>query len=118
MKNTKRYGKKQFNKLTKGGDNSSEDSKYAHIQPVQAQYLEVKVYDNFDRALKAFRALVQKERILSIYKENQSYEKPSDKRRRKRNEMKRKMFELENKHEDFSEKRKKPKHNRYSEETG
>lgn len=59
--------------------------------------LEVKVYNNFDKAMKAFRALVQKERILSNYKEKSRYEKPSDKKRRKRNEMRRKMMELENK---------------------
>lgn len=58
--------------------------------------LEVKVYyNNFDRAMKAFRAIVQKERILSLYKQKQSYEKPSVKRRRKQNEMKQKRFEIE-----------------------
>ena len=45
--------------------------------------------------MKAFRALVQKERVLSTYKEKSRYEKPSDKKRRKRNEMKRKLLELE-----------------------
>ena len=70
-------------------------NKFANIIPVQAQPLEVKVYNNnFDKALRAFRALVQKERILSTYKERQSYEKPSDKHRRKRNEMKRKLQEI------------------------
>jgi len=71
--------------------------KYATDPPVLAHNLEVKVFNNFDRAIKAFRAMVQKERILSIYKEKQSYEKPSVKRRRKRNEMKRKIMELESK---------------------
>lgn len=74
--------------------------------PVTASYLEVKVYNNqFDRAIRAFRALVQKERILSSYKERQSYEKPSDKKRRKRNEMKRKLLELEMKNSDFKNKK-------------
>jgi ribosomal protein S21 len=45
--------------------------------------LEVKVYNNFEKALKAFRSLVQSEKILSLYKEKQSYEKPSEKKRRK-----------------------------------
>lgn len=107
MKNNRKYSKKNFNRLTKGGDISSDNSKFAYIQPIQAEHLEVKVYDNFDKALRAFRALVQKERILSIYKDKQSYEKPSDKKRRKRNEMKRKMLELETKREDFPDKRKK-----------
>jgi ribosomal protein S21 len=62
---------------------------------VQAIPLEVKVYNNFDKAFKAFRAQVQKERILALYKEKQSFEKRSDKLRRKRNEMRRKLFELE-----------------------
>lgn len=80
-------GKKISNNL-KGGD----------IIPVQAQYLEVPVlHNNFDRAAKIFRSLVQKERILSSYKEHQAYEKPSDKKRRKRAEMKRKRSEIENK---------------------
>lgn len=75
-----------------------ETSKYDHIQPVEAKPLEVKVYgNNCDKAIKAFRTLVQKERILSVYKEKQSYEKPSDKIRRKKNESKRKRLELENK---------------------
>jgi small subunit ribosomal protein S21 len=95
--NHKKYGKKPFKKASKGGETlATVPDQFAHIEPVQAQPLEVKVYgNNFDKALRAFRALVQKERILSSYKEKQSYEKPSDKRRRKRNEMKRKLLELE-----------------------
>jgi small subunit ribosomal protein S21 len=98
MRDNYRKPKKFFKKAPKGGEISQIDvnDPFAHIQPVQAQPLEVTVYNNqFDKALRAFRALVQKERILSAYKENQSYEKPSDKRRRKRNEMKRKRLELE-----------------------
>jgi len=73
---------------------TNNQSAYANIEPVEAKPLEVKVFNNFEKAMKAFRALVQKERVLSIYKEKQFYEKPSDKKRRKRNEMKRKMMEL------------------------
>lgn len=76
-----------------------DDSKFGHIEPVQAQHLEVKVNNDFDWALRKFRALCQKERILSIYKEKQRFEKPSDKKRRKRNEMKRKMMELDSRSE-------------------
>lgn len=65
--------------------------------PVLAKPLEVKVMNNFDKAFKAFRALVQKERILSLYKEKQRFEKRSDKKRRKHNESMRKAFEMENK---------------------
>lgn|SRR5574338_1518940 len=100
MKDNYRKPRKSFSKKAhKGGESSAVvvNDKFAHIEPVQAQPLEVKVYNgNFDKALRAFRALVQKERILSSYKEKQSYEKPSDKRRRKRNEMKRKRVEMDN----------------------
>jgi len=96
MRDNKKH-KKNFKKAPKGGESKpvAVNDKFAHIEAVQAQPLEVKVYNNnFDKALRAFRALVQKERILSTYKEKQSYEKPSDKRRRKRNEMRRKRQEL------------------------
>lgn len=83
-----------------------DDSKFGHIEPVQAQYLEVKVNNDFDRALRTFRALCQKERILSIYKEKQRFEKPSDKKRRKRNEMKRNMMKLDSRAERESKPRK------------
>jgi len=92
--------RKSSKKSAKGGESFKPDagntpSEFAHIEPVQAKPLEVVVYNNnFDKALRAFRALVQKERILSTYKENQSYEKPSDKKRRKRNEAKRKSLEF------------------------
>jgi small subunit ribosomal protein S21 len=89
--------RKNFKQPRKEGENKAVavNDKFGHIIAVQAQPLEVKVYNNnFDKALRAFRALVQKERILSTYKEKQSYEKPSDKRRRKRNEMKRKQQEI------------------------
>lgn len=89
--------KKSFKKASKGGESNAVAviDKYPQVEPVQAQPLQVIVYNNnVEKALKAFRALVQKERLLSTYKEKQSYEKPSQKRRRKRNEMKRKLLEL------------------------
>jgi ribosomal protein S21 len=92
--NLSRKVKKQSKKASRGGDSVSQ-SKHSHIQPVLAQPLQVRVYNgNFDKALRAFRALVQKERILSIYKSKQSYEKKSDKLRRKRNEAARKLMEV------------------------
>lgn|SRR5574337_367485 len=97
MKDQNRRNKRNPRKASKGGDNKpvAVNDKFAHIEAVQAQPLEVKVYgNNFDKALKAFRALIQKERILSTYKEKQAYEKPSDKRRRKRNESVRKQLEI------------------------
>jgi small subunit ribosomal protein S21 len=75
---------------------SSESGKFSHIQPVQAKPLEVIVYgNNLEKAIRLFRTKVQKERIIALYKEKQSYEKPSDKKRRKRGEMKRKLLELD-----------------------
>lgn len=87
---------KQFSNNLKGGDLLN-TTKFEYIQAIQAQPLEVKVYNNFDAAFKAFRALVQKERVLSKYKEKQFYEKPSDRKRRKRNEAQRKLLELNSK---------------------
>jgi len=96
MKDTAEHKKsKRTSKVVKTEEPSTYAARFEHIQPVEALPLEVKVYgNNFDRALRAFRALVQKERILSLYKEKQSFEKRSDKRRRKRNEMRRKLIEL------------------------
>lgn len=91
--NTK-ISNKTSNEKVEGGDNTNTNAVTQVGEAVRAQPLEVRIYNgNFDRALKAFRALVQKERILSVYKERQSYEKPSQKKRRKKNEMKRKFIE-------------------------
>jgi ribosomal protein S21 len=117
MKDNYKKSRKNFKKAPRGGESSQVEvnDKFAHIQPVQAQPLEVKVYHgNFDKALRAFRALVQKERILSTYKEKQSYEKPSDKHRRKRNEMKRKRLEIDSTGQNqFYERKNKPSFKRH-----
>lgn len=98
MKNRKSTRKK-IQKPTEVGE-------FDYIQPIEAKPLEVKVYgNNCDKAIKAFRALVQKERILSVYKDKQAYEKPSDKARRKKNESKRKRLELESKSSSRSKKK-------------
>ncbi len=122
MKDQNKRSRKNFKKASKGGDNSANvPAQFAHIEAIQAQPLEVKVYgNNFDKALRAFRALVQKERVLSSYKEKQSYEKPSDKRRRKINESKRKQLEFcskgECRHMEHAQNRKKnPRRNSSSE---
>ena len=100
MNETNKRPRRNFKQPRKEGENKAatvnSDKKRVGTgsDAIQAIPLEVKVYNNnFDKALRAFRTLVQKERILSTYKEKQSYEKPSDKRRRKRNEMKRKRNE-------------------------
>lgn len=62
---------------------------------IQCKPLEVKVYNNnFDRAFKAFRSLVQKDRTLSEFKDRQRFEKKSDKLRRKQKEARKKASEL------------------------
>ena len=67
-------------------------------EAVQAKPLQVIVYkNNFEKAFRAFKAVVQKERILSLYKEKSSFEKPSDKRRRKKNEAERERLSQERK---------------------
>lgn len=96
-------------KALRGGDTVSRDSS-THSEAIQAKPLEVKVYgNNFEKAMKAFKALVQKEKILSLYKERQSYEKPSDKKRRKRNESCRKAMETERSNNPDSDNRRRSK---------
>lgn len=46
--------------------------------------LEVTVGFNFEESLRRFKVAVQKSKILSDYKERQSYEKPSERKRRKK----------------------------------
>lgn len=65
--------------------------------------------ESFESAVRIFKALVQKEKVLSLYKEKQSYEKPSVKRRRKRKEAEEKRFiaDLKQKKQEASDKRRK-----------
>lgn len=99
MKDQRQRNKRNFKKAPRGGETQpvvvSDTNRVGPGDAIQAKPLEVQVFgNNFDKALRAFRALVQKERVLSAYKEKQSYEKPSDKRRRKINESKRKQMEM------------------------
>lgn len=58
--------------------------------------LEVEVINNnFDKAFRAFKMMVQSEKILALYKEKQSFEKPSAKKRRKHNESVRRVKQAE-----------------------
>ena len=70
--------------IKRGGDS---------VDSVEFSPLQVKVYNNFEKAIRAFKTLVQKEKILNHLKERSAYEKPSDKRRRKIAEYKKKQFE-------------------------
>ena len=84
--------------LSGGGENKIETTRNRLDDSYLDDFgpLEVKVYGhNFERAFKMFRQMVQKERILSVYKQFQGYEKPSEKKRRKANEMRQKQMEIE-----------------------
>ena len=61
--------------------------------------LEVKVGDNFDKAFKIFKSMVQQDGVLTIYKQKQAFEKPSVKKRRKANESLRRTLEAQMKQE-------------------
>ena len=50
--------------------------------------LEISVGSNFEDSIRRFKSLVQKSQILSDYKDRQAYEKPSERKRRKRREAK------------------------------
>lgn len=69
-------------------------------QEIDANYfspLQVQIFNNsgFERAMKNFRSLVQADGVLSLFKEKQSYEKPSEKKRRKEAESIRRVYEEE-----------------------
>lgn len=63
--------------------------KYEDITP-KFSHMEVKVYDSsvesFNTALKIWKSMVQKSRILSDFKASKTYEKPSEKRKREKRE--------------------------------
>jgi small subunit ribosomal protein S21 len=57
------------------------------LKPSKITPLEVKVeYNNLEKAIREFKILFQKERILGRLKEKEYYEKPSERKRRKRRE--------------------------------
>jgi ribosomal protein S21 len=62
-------------------------------QPLQVKINAPYDADNFMRGLRAFRAITQKDKIVSQVKAKKAFEKPSDKRRRKVKESQRKSFE-------------------------
>jgi ribosomal protein S21 len=76
--------------LSPSSNTGPEEMDWSHFSPI-----EVKVYNNFDKAFKMFRTLVQSEKILSIFKQKQAYEKPSEKKRRKSNEAQRRLIDAD-----------------------
>lgn len=76
----------------KGNNNSKKIGWDApKLEPIQV----VVENNNFEDAFKRFKALAQKERIVGQLKEREAYEKPSEKKRRKRREAKERRLMLE-----------------------
>ena len=71
--------------------------------------LQVEVRGDFESSVRLFKSMVNRERVLSIYKEYQSYEKPSDKRRRKKREAAAKKFAADAKQKAFNLGEEKPR---------
>ena len=55
-------------------------------EDIECRPLEVEVNGNFEEAVRKFKSLFQKEKVVGKYKEKQAYEKPSEKKRRKSRE--------------------------------
>ncbi len=92
MKQNKNKRNSSYEDFLEGGEFSQASG--VPGDALQFRPLEVKVYgNNFDRAFKAFRSLVQKERVISNFKEKQFFEKASDRKRRKRKEAFKKSLE-------------------------
>jgi ribosomal protein S21 len=49
----------------------------------------------FEEASRIFKSMVQKEKVISLYKEKQAFEKPSVKKRRKSREAQERKFAME-----------------------
>lgn len=89
---------KQFNQAVETETQAVEVVKTSGPKEIEEGYfqpLQVIVHHNFDRAMKAFRSLVQADQILAEYKRRQTYEKPSEKKRRKRSESIQRVYEEE-----------------------
>lgn len=105
QRKTRSKNQRNFQQNSRGGERQNQaqspprnPNQKGPGDPVFAKPLEVKVFDgNVERAIKAFRMLVQKERILSDFKEKQTYEKPSVRKRRKQSEYIRNLKEEERK---------------------
>ena len=56
--------------------------------------LEVVVGNDLEFAFRTFKTMVQREKVISLYKEKQQYEKPSIKKRRKIREARKRRMTL------------------------
>ncbi len=69
---------------------------FSHLTQAEISPLEVKVEnDNFEEAYRRFKKLFQNEKIISKLKEKEHYEKPSERKRRKRREASERRLMLE-----------------------
>jgi len=79
--------------------NKLQKSQFASgFRPADLDYfkpLEVSVDYGFEDAFRTFKSLVQKEKVVSLYKERQAYEKPSVKKRRKRRQAEERRLSME-----------------------
>jgi len=67
-----------------------------HFSPLEVKIpFEDQSRDRFEMHIKRFRAKVTKDRIMSDWKEHQSYEKPSERKRRKRRESAQRLRKME-----------------------
>jgi ribosomal protein S21 len=69
----------------------SDDSYLDYFKPI-----EVAVPDRVEDVIQKFRALVTKERIMSVLKEHYEFEKPSDRKRRKKRESLQRIKKMQN----------------------
>lgn len=64
---------------------------------LEVKHLEVPVVSgNFEDAFRKFKITVQDDGIITLFKTKQAYEKPSEKKRRKRREAQERQFLIEN----------------------
>jgi len=60
---------------------------FEDLEPFECLEVRVNHPDEFERAVKNWKAMVQKSGVLNDFRAHSAYEKPSDKRRRKQREM-------------------------------
>jgi len=65
----------------------------AQLSPLQV-VVRGNTKEDFELAFRVFKKTVQSEKIISLYKEKRAYEKPSDKKRRKRKEARERRLAL------------------------
>lgn len=67
---------------------------HSRVRPIEV-VVEGSSREDFEHALRKFKALFQRERVVGQLKERSSYEKPSEKKRRKRRQARERRLMLE-----------------------